>query len=181
MARVSEMLHQGRLRSVLLQLVPLLLIACLPPPPPESGAAASHDGELDSSEGRAPDAAAGTATLHGPVGLIDGEPAPNTGQPVEISAGCHVIVTRANQIMHSDVNVVIRMQVRAVEVHVAVRPGHRYFIEQAVADPSAPASTVRTTVREEDSTGRTSTVFLAVAPTAERNACRPLTASSATE
>ncbi len=112
--------------------------------------------------------------LHGPVQLIDGKRAPNTSKPVAVAAGCHIIRTGRTEIVMQRIEVELRLWTTPVDIHISVAPGHKYLIEHAIGDQSASFSTVVTTIREEDASGRTMGLFVPLQNAAAPGPCRPL-------
>jgi hypothetical protein len=111
----------------------------------------------------------------GAVRLIDGADAPNTGEPVEVAAGCHVIQTSEDLLVVLSEGEV-RGRITPAQVVVVMRPGFRYVVERKIMDPTAGFSSVKVFVREEEPSHRAMQLFLPTTDARELQSCQPRTA-----
>lgn len=119
---------------------------------------------------------AGKALLLGAVRLIDGADAPNTGEPIEVAAGCHVIQTSEDLLVVLTEGEV-RGRITPAQIVVVMKPGFRYVVERKIMDPTAGFSSVKVFVREEEPSHRPIQLFLPAADARELQSCQPRTAA----
>jgi hypothetical protein len=135
---------------------------CIPPPPPAEPAA---------QRATTPSPGAGSATLEGPIARIDGREPPNTGKPIPISTGCHVVRTRDHAGLGS-ADVMVQVRIIAANIPIHVQPGHRYVVVLELGEQSGYTGHGRVYARELDAHGRETRIFAPARDEAELAACR---------
>jgi hypothetical protein len=110
--------------------------------------------------------------VSGAVKLVDGEYAPNTGEPFEVAARCHVLQTRDDMIVRTSEGEV-RGTITPADIVVPMRPGFRYMVERKIENPTQEMSSVTIFAREVDPANTTTQLFWPVRDAAQLAACRP--------
>lgn len=136
------------------------------------GSASGASGAPQTATPVAASPAGPVATLSGAVKLIDGEYAPNTGEPIEVPAGCHVLKTRDDMIVQTS-EVEVRGTITPVDIVVPMRAGYRYLVERKIENPTQSMSQVAIFAREMDPSDATTQLFWPVKDPGQLAACRP--------
>jgi hypothetical protein len=93
-----------------------------------------------------------TAILEGPIGFVDGNPAPN-GVAFEVPVGCRLIRTSDEYVAFNDM-VSVRGTITPAEIVIQARPGYRYVVERKVLAQTMQRTQVEISAREIDAGGR---------------------------
>ncbi len=130
MNRFLALVRNGkrRYRTPYLALIVWSLSACMAPPAsgPEAGAGTKANTVRAMPSLRESDP---SATVEGPMGTLDGEQLPSSGEPIRVPVGCHVLTTQPNSLVpHPNVRIYAPTYTFAVVFH----PDHRYVIEMSV-------------------------------------------------
>lgn len=129
-------------------------VACMAPPPASSAESAAAAGEPQGSA--AGDSSEPYALLEGPMGKLDGEQLPETGQPARVSPGCHTVTTNRSAVMPVNGGVV-KVFTPPMSFALVFEPRYHYLIERTVTSVDSQGNggdvSLRTVVHVRDPSG----------------------------
>jgi hypothetical protein len=148
----------------------LALFGCLAPAP--AGQTEATTPAVGSPATQGANTSAGVAMVSGPVYLIDGDYAPNTGNPFEVAAGCHVLQTKTDMLVVVNGGE-IRGRITPADIVIPMKAGHSYLVERRILAPNEPFSKVAIFARELDPAQHTTQMFWPVDDPEQVKACQP--------
>jgi hypothetical protein len=149
----------------------LLLFGCLAPAPAGQTEAATP-AAVGSPATQPAKVSSGVAMVSGPVHLLDGDYAPNTGDPFEVAAGCHVLQTRPDMLVVLQ-GAQVRGRITPADIVIPMKAGYHYLVERRIKHPQEPFSKVAIFAREIDASQNTTQMFWPVRDPEQIKACRP--------
>jgi hypothetical protein len=149
----------------------LVLVGCMAPGPAGQTAAATPAG-VSSPATQPANTSAGAAMVSGPVYLLDGDYAPNTGNPFEVAPGCHVLQTKPDMLVVLN-GAQVRGRITPADIVIPMKAGHHYHVERRIKHPQEPFSKVAIFAREIDASQNTTQMFWPVSEPEQIKACQP--------